>query len=121
MAWITTGHLERFANGFAEKVTEIFAKKEDIPKSLPANGGDAETVNGHTVKTDVPQGAKFTDTNTTYSAMTGASADTAGRTGLVPAPAAGKQESFLRGDGTWCELKEETDAEIDRIIAGTFS
>ena len=34
------------------------------PTSLPANGGNASTVNGHTVNTDVPSGAKFTDTNT---------------------------------------------------------
>ncbi len=41
------------------------------------------------------------DNNTTYKAMTGATASAAGATGLVPAPAAGKQASFLRGDGTW--------------------
>ena len=41
------------------------------------------------------------DTNTTYSNMTGASSSAAGKAGLVPAPAAGKQASFLRGDGTW--------------------
>ena len=35
-----------------------------IPSSLPANGGNASTVNGHTVNTDVPSGAVFTDTNT---------------------------------------------------------
>lgn len=39
--------------------------------------------------------------NTTYSAMTGATSSAAGKAGLVPAPAAGKQTSFLRGDGTW--------------------
>lgn len=36
----------------------------DFPISMPANGGNASTVNGHTVNTDVPSGAKFTDTNT---------------------------------------------------------
>lgn len=36
----------------------------DFPTSMPANGGNALTVNGHTVNTDVPSGAKFTDTNT---------------------------------------------------------
>lgn len=40
-------------------------------------------------------------TNTTYNDMTAATASTAGTHGLVPAPAAGKQLSFLRGDGTW--------------------
>lgn len=35
---------------------------EDIPSSLPANGGNSDTVNGFTVKTDVPENAVFTDT-----------------------------------------------------------
>lgn len=42
---------------------------------------------------------KFTDT--TYSNMTAATADAAGKAGLVPAPAKGNQAKFLRGDGTW--------------------
>lgn len=33
--------------------------------------------------------------------MQGATSSAAGATGLVPAPASGKQSSFLRGDGTW--------------------
>lgn len=39
--------------------------------------------------------------NTTYSTFKAATSSAAGGTGLVPAPAAGKQTSFLRGDGTW--------------------
>ncbi len=38
------------------------ADSKDIPTSLPANGGDADTVNGHTVKSNVPENAVFTDT-----------------------------------------------------------
>lgn len=41
------------------------------------------------------------NTNTTYSNMTGATASAAGKAGLVPAPAADKYASFLRGDGIW--------------------
>lgn len=33
--------------------------------------------------------------------MTGATADAAGTSGLVPAPAAGEQDKYLRGDGVW--------------------
>ena len=43
----------------------------------------------------------YKDTNTTYANMKAATASAAGAAGLVPAPAAGKQTSFLRGDGTW--------------------
>ena len=41
------------------------------------------------------------DNNTTYSNMTAATASAAGKAGLVPAPAAGAQAKYLRGDGTW--------------------
>ena len=43
----------------------------------------------------------WTDTNTTYEVMTGATAAANGKAGLVPAPAAGKQGQYLRGDGQW--------------------
>lgn len=39
-----------------------YAKKTEIPTELPANGGNSSTVNGHTVNSDVPANAKFTDT-----------------------------------------------------------
>lgn len=49
---------------------DVSAKIKDISKdalkgwigSLPANGGNSTTVNGHSVNSDVPAGAKFTDT-----------------------------------------------------------
>lgn len=64
--------------------------------------------NGHVIdvaavtKADITAlGIPGQDTNTTYSNMGAATSSAAGRSGLVPAPAAGKQTSFLRGDGTW--------------------
>ena len=55
---------------------------------------------GYTIQSSVPANAKFTDTNTTYDVFKAASASAAGGTGLVPAPAAGQQNYFLRGDKT---------------------
>lgn len=43
------------------------------------------------------------NTDTKYSVFTGATTSAAGKTGLVPAPAAGYNNRFLRGDGTWAE------------------
>lgn len=82
-----------------DKLSGIEAGAQKNPVSLPANGGNADTVNGHTVNVDVPVGAKFTDT--TYNDMTGATSSAAGTHGLVPAPTSGSQAKFLRGDGTW--------------------
>jgi len=43
----------------------------------------------------------ITTQDTIYTNMAGATSSAAGKSGLVPAPAAGKQGAFLRGDGTW--------------------
>ena len=125
MAIITVDLLTDFANKFAAKVTERFVKRTDIP--------------------DIPEDAKFTDT--TYSAMGAATASQAGTEGMVPAPAAGAQGKFLRGDGTWQipenttysaataskaglmsaadkikleNMEEATAADMDSIISGAF-
>ncbi len=43
----------------------------------------------------------YNDLTDTPDAVSGATADAEGKAGLVPAPAAGEQEKFLCGDGTW--------------------
>lgn len=43
-------------------------------------------------------------TDTTYSDFTGATSSTAGTSGLAPAPAAGDDGKFLKGDGLWSLL-----------------
>lgn len=45
--------------------------------------------------------------------MRGATSSAAGAIGLVPAPAAGKQGQYLRGDGTW-----NTPTNTDAIYSG---
>ena len=68
------------------------------PTALPANGGNAATVNSHTVLSNVPANAVFTDT--TYSVM-GASGSSHA-SGLVPdTPSTAGTTKFLREDGTW--------------------
>ena len=59
-----------FIKGKADKVYSAIGHKHikaditDFPTSMAANGGDSSTVNGHTVNSNVPANAKFTDTNT---------------------------------------------------------
>lgn len=59
--------------------------------------------------------------DTTYSNMTAATASAAGKAGLVPAPAAGKQTSFLRGDGTWVVPENTTYADATTSTHGLMS
>lgn len=61
------------------------------------------SVSGKTVTFTTAAGGtkQITTQDTTYSDFTKATASAAGTHGLVPAPAAGKQGQFLRGDATW--------------------
>lgn len=63
------------------------------------NMGSKINVSGPITKT-FTSGANATIT-IGANAMTGATASTAGAAGVVPAPASGDNEKFLRGDGTW--------------------
>ena len=59
--------------------------------------------------------------DTTYSVFKAAGASAAGGTGLVPAPAAGKQTQFLRGDGTWATPTDTKYANATPTGAGLMS
>lgn len=124
--YVTLENLAAFAAGLVEKITGKFVAKE-TGKGLSSNDYTSEektklaglmnythpTTSGNK---HIPAGGSSgqilrwsaagtatwgADNNTTYNPMTGATASAAGTQGLVPAPAAGKQTSFLRGDGTW--------------------
>ena len=60
-------------------------------------------------------------TNTIYNDMTAATASAAGTHGLVPAPAAGKQLSFLRGDGTWVVPTNTTYPIVSSTVNGIMA
>ena len=66
-------------------------------KHIPAGGASGQILRWSADGT----AAWGADNNTTYSDFKGATASAAGSNGLVPAPAAGKQGQYLRGDGTW--------------------
>lgn len=72
LAQQTSENLEGYA---PQDHTHSIGDIDDFPESMPANGGNAATVNGHTVEANVPANAKFTDTvytHPTYGAKTGA-------------------------------------------------
>lgn len=61
------------------------------------------SITGKTVTITKGDGSKSTQTtkDTEYSVFGGATNSADGSNGLVPAPKSGKQDSFLKGDGTW--------------------
>lgn len=84
-------------DGSGNTITSTYETKANAITGLSVSGKTITYTKGNgTTGTITTQ-----DTNTTYSNMTGATSSAAGKAGLVPAPASGKQGQYLRGDGTW--------------------
>lgn len=81
--------------------------------SIPKPTGTSKTL---TIDTDGT--VAWTATPVIPQEMTGATAQGAGASGLVPAPLAGDQGKVLTGDGSWSEVEEYTDEYIDSLFAG---
>ena len=62
LASIQSGAEQNIQSNWNESNETSDAYIKNKPTKLPANGGDSDTVNGHTVDSDVPVNAKFTDT-----------------------------------------------------------
>lgn len=89
------GTLQGNANS-ASKLGTTTAGSSATPIYL--NNGTPTACN-HSLNTDVPSNAKFTDT--TYSDLKGATTSANGTHGLVPAPTTKDVSKYLKGDGTW--------------------
>lgn len=90
----------------------------DFPASLPANGGNSATVNGHTVASDVPANAKFTDTQYSPFVKSG----TGAKAGLVPAPSTTAGTSkYLCENGTWAVPPDTKYSTATTTSAGLLS
>ena len=96
---VSLGKIKKFFSDLKTVAfTGSYADLTEKPTSMAANGGNADTVNGHTVDTDVPADAEFTDTVYDVFVKSGAEA----KAGLVPSPPTTVgADKYLREDGTW--------------------
>ena len=88
----------------ADQVTGLpTALKNPSALTVQLNGANPTTYDGSAAKTVnvTPAAIGAAPTSHTHAAMGAASASAAGAAGFVPAPAAGDQGKFLKGDGTW--------------------
>lgn len=81
-------------NGSATAVTDI----NDLANVLISNVQDKQIL---AYDASTKKWVNKTPEEIQIEIMTGATADVAGTSGLVPAPAAGAQDKYLRGDGAW--------------------
>lgn len=95
------GYLDGVTSAIQTQLNGKAASSHTHSTASTTAAGFLRQLNGSTSNFLRGDGTWATPPNTTYSTMTGATSSAAGSTGLVPAPAAGKQTSFLRGDGTW--------------------
>lgn len=77
------------------------AKSSGLYKITVDSLGHISTTTAVTKADITALGIPGTDTNTTYSAFKGATSSAGGGAGLVPAPAQGASNRYLRSDGTW--------------------
>lgn len=77
------------------------AKSSGLYKITVDSLGHISTTTAVTKADITALGIPGSDTNTTYSAFKGATSSAGGGAGLVPAPAAGASNRYLRSDGTW--------------------
>lgn len=96
---VSLGKIKKFFSDLKTVAfTGSYADLTEKPTSMTANGGNADTVNNHTVDTDVPEDAKFTDTVYDTFVKSGTEA----KAGLVPSPPTTADTTrYLREDGTW--------------------
>ncbi len=90
------------------------ALKNPSALTLKVAGANAKTYDGSAaVELDVTlAGLGAAAESHDHAAMTGATASAAGKAGFVPAPAAGANAKFLRGDGTWVAPENTTYADM---------
>lgn len=103
-------------DGIATQANKYIHPTNAGNKHIPAGGSSGQILRWSADGTAV-WGA---DNNTTYSNMKAATASAAGAAGLVPAPAAGANVKFLRGDGTFAEPTIISNSEIDSLIASSL-
>ena len=113
---LTQAMLDKLA-GIAEGANKYVHPTTSGNKHIPAGG-----TSGQFLKWSADGTAVWAaDNNTTYSTFKAATAATAGGAGLVPAPAAGAQAKYLRGDGTWAAPEGMTYTHPNSgVTAGTY-
>ena len=83
----------------------VYVTLEDMENALNTHDAGADA--------HEPAFAAHNASDDAHKDFTGATAETAGKRGMVPAPAAGENNKFLRGDGTWADAKMSTKELVD--------
>lgn len=117
-AKVNSGGANSVALGYQATVNSNIANAVALGPNSKATVGSTVSVGDGTASTplyrrimyvangeDNHDAVNLSQLNSATAVMTGATASTTGAKGLVPAPAAGDQNKYLKGDGTWADSK----------------
>lgn len=112
--------LAGIAEGATKYVHPTYTAKDSGLYKITVDGNGHVSATAPVGKSDITA-LGIPSTNTTYSNFKAATASAAGGSGLVPAPAAGKQGQYLRGDGTWSTPINTTYSDATQSTHGLMS
>lgn len=92
--------LDSIATGANKYTHPTFTSRNAGLYKITVNNQGHVSATANVAKSDIVA-LGIPEQDTTYSTFKAATSSAAGGTGLVPAPAAGAQSKYLRGDGTW--------------------
>lgn len=112
--------LAGIAEGATKCVHPTYTAKDSGLYKITVDGNGHVSATAPVGKSDITA-LGIPSTNTTYSNFKAATASAGGGSGLVPAPAAGKQGQYLRGDGTWATPTNTTYSDATQSAHGLMS
>ena len=112
--------LAGIAEGATKYIHPTYTAKDSGLYKITVDGNGHVSATAPVGKSDITA-LGIPSTNTTYSNFKAATASAAGGSGLVPAPAAGKQGQYLRGDGTWATPTNTTYSDATQSTHGLMS
>ena len=108
---ITASGIGAAASSHSHAISDITDLQTTLDAKLPIESdGYVKSISIEGTQVTITKGdgssSELNTKDTTYSVFSGATSDAAGNSGLVPAPSAGEESTYLKGNGDWASTSE---------------
>ena len=108
---ITASSIGAAASSHSHEISDISDLQTTLDAKLPIESdGYVKSISIEGTQVTITKGdgssSELNTKDTTYSVFGGATSDAAGNSGLVPAPSAGEESTYLKGNGDWASTSE---------------